>query len=221
MRVKGYRMRDLSLEANSLLEEYLEKLRKILKPLSPDEREEIVLEIKGHILDRLSLIKEEKDEVGNLKTVLEKLGDPEVYAPGFVTDYILDKGVKEKSVSLIFKGLLRWGFSTITGLVSVIFFFALYLLSFSLAIIGILKPLFPKDIGLFVKGGSFEGLGYIKNVSSDPQIKELLGYAFIPIAIISGILIFFVATWLLKKTIKLRWELSKDLKNRLEDKSRG
>jgi hypothetical protein len=221
MRVKGYRMKELSPQANSLLEEYLEKLRKILKPLSPDEREEIVLEIKGHILDSLSLIKEEKDEVGNLKTVLEKLGDPEVYAPGFVTDYILEKGMKGKSLSLIFKGLLRWGFSTITGFVSVIFFFALYLLSFSLVIIGILKPFFPKDIGLFVKGESFEGLGYIKNVSSVPQIKELLGYAFVPMAIISGILIFFVTTRLLKKTIKLRLELSKNLKSRLEDKRGG
>jgi hypothetical protein len=214
-------MKELSPQANSLLEEYLVKLRKILKPLSPDEKEEIVLEIKGHILDRLSLIKEEKDEVGNLKAVLEKLGDPEVYAPGFVTDYILEKGMKGKSLSLIFKGLLRWGFSTITGLVSVIFFFALYLSSFSLAIIGMLKPFFPKDIGLFVKGGRFEVLGYIKNVSSDPQIKEVLGYAFIPIAIISGVLIFFVATQLLKKTIKLRLELSKNLKSWLEEKSRG
>jgi len=214
-------MKELSPQANSLLEEYLEKLRKILKPLSPEEREEIVLEIKGHILESLTLFKEGTNEVGNLKIVLEKLGDPKGYAPGFVTDYILDKGVKEKSLSLIFKGLLRWGFSTITGLVSVIFFFALYLLSFSLAIIGILRPFFPKDIGLFVKGGSFEGLGYIKNVSSDPQIKELLGYAFVPMAIILGLLIFFVATRLLKKTIKLRLELSKNLKNRLEDKGRG
>jgi uncharacterized membrane protein len=197
-------MKDLSPQANPLLEEYLEKLRKILKPLSPEESEEIVLEIKGHILESLSLIKEEKDEVKNLTAVLEKLGDPEDYAPGFVTDYILEKGVKEKSIGLIFRGFLRWGFSTITGFVSVILFFALYLLSFSLVIIGILKPFFPKDIGFFVKGKSFEGLGYIKNVSSDPQIKELLGYAFVPMAIILGILIFFVATWLLKKIIKLR-----------------
>ena len=214
-------MKELSPKANSLLEEYLERIRKILKPLTAEEKEEIVLEIKGHILESLTLIKEEKDEVKNLKAVLEKLGDPEDYAPGFVTDYILEKGVKEKSIGLIFQGLLRWGFSTITGFVSVIFFFTLYLLSFSLVIIGILKPFFPKDIGLFVKGESFEGLGYIKNVSSVPQIKEELGYAFIPMAIILGILIFFVATWLLKKTIKLRWKLSKNLKNRLEDKSRG
>jgi len=214
-------MKELSPKANSLLEEYLERIRKILKPLTAEEKEEIVLEIKGHILESLTLIKEEKDEVKNLKAVLEKLGDPEDYAPGFVTDYILEKGVKEKSIGLIFQGLLRWGFSTITGFVSVIFFFVLYLLSFCLVMVGILKPFFPKDIGLFVKGESFEGLGYIKNVSSDPQIKEVLGYAFIPMAIISGILIFFVATRLLKKTIKLRWELSKNLKNRLEDKSRG
>jgi len=214
-------MKELSPKANPLLEEYLEKLRKILKPLSPEESEEIVLEIKGHILESLTLIKEEKDEVKNLTAVLEKLGDPEDYAPGFVTDYILEKGVKEKSIGLIFRGFLRWGFSTITGFVSVILFFALYLLSFSLVIIGILKPFFPKDIGFFVKGKSFEGLGYIKNVSSVPQIKELLGYAFVPMAIISGILIFFVTTRLLKKTIKLRLELSKNLKNRLEDKGRG
>lgn len=197
-------MNDLSPDLKKVLEEYLHHLGEILKSLPQDEREEIVLEIKGHIEDKLSRSIRGGSSIDSLKNILDRLGKPEDYAYEFVTDYLLNKGIERRKISMVFKGLLRWGCNTLVGFFYSLFFFAAYLISVSFVIIGIMKPILPEKVGFFLRNGKFENFGLIMGVTNDPNVQEVLGYWLIPIALIIGILGFFVTSWLLKRVIHNR-----------------
>ncbi|MDP2960321.1 MAG: DUF1700 domain-containing protein, partial [candidate division Zixibacteria bacterium] len=190
-------MKELSPEANILLEDYLRKLKEVLRPLPEKEREEIVLEIEGHIEERLAQFLKEGNETDVLKNILNRLGKPEECASEFVTDYLLSKGMEQRSVIKIIKGLLRWGCSTLIGFFYALFFFVSYLVSISFVFIGIMKPIFPESVSLFLKEGSLEGFGFFTGASFDPNTQEILGYWVIPISLFTGIVWFLVTNRLL------------------------
>jgi len=198
-------MAELSPDSKKLLEDYLQNLKEVLKPLPEKEKDEIVLEIKGHIQERMSQSSQAEDNAEALKNALIRLGKPEEYAFEFVTDYLLSRGIEKKKVWMIFKGLLRWGCNTLAGFFYSLFFFASYLISASFVFIGIMKPIFPEKVGFFLRNGRFENFGLIMGVTDNPNMQEVLGYWIIPIALIIGIVCFFVTTWLLKKVIRNRF----------------
>ena len=186
-------------KSKDLVQTYLDKLRGELKKLPEKEKEEILLEIKGHIEERIAQGKE-------LSEIFKKLGEPSSFAQEFITQSFLSQGIATKSVPLILKGMLRWGITTLTGFFFGLLFFSLYLLSLGLVVVALLKPFFPQEIGLFVKDGNFWGWGYEKGVQNISNTNDILGYAFILIALIIGVLIFLVTTWFLKRVIKIYFE---------------
>jgi len=198
-------MEELGPESKKLLEDYLQKLKEVLKPLPEKEKDEIVLEIRGHIQERMSQSSQAEDNVEALKSALVRLGRPEEYGSEFVTDYLLSKGIERKHAGMIFRGLLRWGCNTLVGFFYSLFFFASYLISASFVLVGIMKPIFPEKVGFFLRNGRFENFGLIMGVTDSPNMQEVLGYWIIPIALVIGIAWFFVTTWLLKKVIRNRF----------------
>jgi uncharacterized membrane protein len=198
-------MEELSPESKKLLEEYLQKLRGVLKSLPEEERDEIILEIKGHIQERIAQSSQAEGDTEVLKNALFRLGKPEEYGFEFVTDYLLSKGIERKKAWMIFKGLLRWGCNTLAGFFYSLFFFASYLISAGFVIIGIIKPIFPESVGFFLIEGRFEGFGYMSGITQKPGVQEVLGYWVIPLVLIIGLVWFFVTTWLLRKVIRSRF----------------
>jgi hypothetical protein len=198
-------MEELSLESKKLLEEYLRKLKEVLRPLPEKEKEEIVLEIKGHIQERISQSSQAEDNAEALKNALARLGKPEEYGFEFVTDYFLSQGIERKHAGMIFKGLLRWGCNTLVGFFYSIFFFVSYLISASFVIVGIMKPIFPEKVGFFLRDGKVQNFGLVMGVTDRQGMHEVLGYWIIPIALVIGIARFFVTTWLLKKVVGSRF----------------
>ena len=198
-------MEELSPESKEILEDYLQKLKEVLMPLPEKEKDEIILEIKGHIQDRMTQFSQGEDNAEALKSALIRLGKPEEYAFEFVTDYLLSKGMERKKAWMIFKGLLRWGCNTLVGFFYSLFFFVSYLIAASFVFIGIMKPIFPEKVGFFLRNGRLENFGLIMGVTDNPNIQEVLGYWIIPIALVIGIAWFFVTTWLLKKVIRNRF----------------
>ena len=198
-------MEELSPESEKLLEEYLQELRGVLKPLPEKERDEIILEIKGHIQERIAQSSQAEGDTEVLKNALFRLGKPEEYAFEFVTDYLLSKGIERKKALMIFQGLLRWGCNTLVGFFYSLFFFVSYLISAGFVIIGIIKPIFPESVGFFLTEGRFEGFGYMSGITQKPGVQEVLGYWVIPLALIIGLVWFFVTSWLLRKVIRSRF----------------
>lgn len=198
-------MEEFSPETQKLLEDYLGKLREVLKPLPGKEKEEIVLEIKGHIEERMAQSSGAEADAEALKNALSRLGRPEEYGSEFVTDYLLSTGMERKKVWMVFKGLLRWGCNTLVGFFYSLFFFASYAISVSFVFVGIIKPIFPEQVGFFLRAGKIQNFGLIMGATNDPTMQEVLGYWIIPIALIIGIAWFLVTTWFLKKVIRNRF----------------
>jgi len=192
-------------ESKKLLEDYLQKLKEVLRPLPEKEREEIVLEIKGHIQERMAQSSQVEGDTEALQNALIRLGRPEEYGSEFVTDYLLSKGMERKHAGMIFKGLLRWGCNTLVGFFYSLFFFAFYLISVSFVFVGIMKPIFPAQVGFFLRDGKAQNFGLVMGATDRQGMHEVLGYWIIPIALVIGIAWFFVTTWLLKKVIRNRF----------------
>lgn len=198
-------MEELSTESKRLLEDYLRKLKEVLGPLPEKEREEIVLEIKGHIQERMAQSPGVVADAEALNRALSRLGRPEEYASEFVTDYLLSTGMERKKAWMVFKGLLRWGCNTLVGFFYSLFFFVSYAISVSFVFVGIMKPIFPQNVGFFLQNDRFQNFGLIMGISDDPSMHEVLGYWIIPISLVTGIAWFLATTWLLKRTIRNRF----------------
>lgn len=198
-------MEELSPESKKLLDDYLQKLIEVLKPFPEKEREEIVLEIKSHIEERMAQSTGAEAGTEALKNALSRLGRPEEYGSEFVTDYLLSMGMERKKAWMVFKGLLRWGCNTLVGFFYSIFFFSSYLISVSFIFIGIMKPIFPQNVGLFLNNGEVQNFGLIMGMTNDATMQEVLGYWIIPISLVIGIAWFLTTTWLLKRIIRNRF----------------
>ncbi|HEX9912765.1 MAG TPA: hypothetical protein VGB01_05910, partial [candidate division Zixibacteria bacterium] len=77
--------------------------------------------------------------------------------------------------------------------------------SISFVFIGVMRPIFPESVGLFLKEGSLKGFGFFTSASFDSNTQEILGYWVIPISLFIGIIWFVVTSWLLEKAIKNRF----------------
>ncbi|HVP36460.1 MAG TPA: hypothetical protein VMT04_05640 [Terriglobales bacterium] len=198
-------MTESSPETKKLLDDYLQKLKDVLRPLPEKERDEIVLEIKGHIQEKLSQSSQAEGDKEALMNALIKLGKPEEYGSEFVTDYLLSRGIERRHAGMIFKGLIRWGCNTLVGFFYSLFFFVSYSISLSFVFIGIMKPIFQEQVGFFLRDGIPQNFGFIMGAIDRQGMHEVLGYWIIPITLIIGIVWFFATTWLLKKVIRNRF----------------
>jgi hypothetical protein len=198
-------MQESSSESKKVLEDYLQRLREVLGPLPEKERDEIVLEIKGHIQERIAQSSQCVEDTEALKNALIRLGKPEEYGSEFVIDYLLSQGMERRHAGMIFRGLLRWGCNTLVGFFYSLFFFASYLISLSFVFVGIMKPIFPEQVGFFLKDGKAQNFGLVTGVTERQGMQEVLGYWIIPIGLVIGIVWFFATTWLLKKVIRNRF----------------
>jgi hypothetical protein len=201
-------------ESKKLLEDYLQKLREVLGPLPEKEIDEIALEIKEHIQERMAQSSQAEGDTEALKNALIRLGKPEEYGSEFVTDYLLSKGIERKHAGMIFKGLLRWGCNTLVGFFYSIFFFVSYSISLGFVFVGIIKPIFPEQVGFFLRDDIPQNFGFIMDATDRQNMHEVLGYWIIPIALIIGIVWFFATTWLLKKVIHNRFGFWKKYQGR-------
>jgi len=162
--------------------EYLRRLRAGLAPLPESEREEIVRETASHLLDRLEAAPVESAGRA-LSEAFAALGEPEEYASRFVTNYRISAALASGSpVAPVAQVLRMLG----TGLRAfAVGFVLLVLWSVSLGFLAtaVLKPILPRQTGLFVdaQGRPF-ALGIL-----DPEslggTRELLGWWLVPIAL--------------------------------------
>jgi len=77
-----------------------------------------------------------------------------------------------------------------------VIFSLLYLFIFS-GIFLIIAKIFNPNVGMYYKGNEFRVLGMIKNIEHS-ELKEVLGYWFIPAMFIAIIILYLTTTLLLK-----------------------
>ncbi len=182
-------MNGMSPQDAELAARYLQRLRRDLRPLPESDRTDIVAEIESHIAER-SNARDSRTE-----DILNALGDPETLARAYVEDRELSDAVHRASpLPLLATALGRATHSAtafLVGLVGVI----VYAFAISLAAVAVLKPIAPRNVGLWI-GPDSASFGFL---SMPPSTPELLGLWIAPLALVGAVICYLAATGLMKR----------------------
>ncbi len=169
--------------AHEAAQQYLDRLKRALRFLPAEDRDAIIAEIESHIADRTS--------VGgkSIADTLETLGDPDELARAYIEQYKLeDAVVRSAHPTLLITILEKTGRSLAAGFLGLISL-TCYLSSIVFAAMAVLKPILPQNVGYWV-GPHAHTLGILDKA---PENKvEVLGYWMIPVALMLGLLFFFI-----------------------------
>jgi acetyltransferase-like isoleucine patch superfamily enzyme len=173
-------------KASRLLDDYIKQLGWSLSKLPAQDREEIIQEVQVHLLDRL----ETSETVEEFRQTLQEFGPPEEYARSFLENYEVSVALASASPWQILQQNFRMIGRRSSAVLPLLVISFLYILSVCLLLIGLLKPLFPKHIGLWATSNP---LTFHFGVNLEPiPSQEVLGYWIIPLAILLGAALFMV-----------------------------
>lgn len=184
------------------IDAYLMNLRRTLGELPPEEVNEILREIRGHILERAEAAGDLSDE--RLVAILKALGRPEDIGPLYQAESLIARARSSFSPSLILRTTLRWAMVSVFGCVAFLAGMFGYLTAAALFVIAVLKPIFPDRVGAWLgpHGFSMGMMGIDEGAGS----VEVLGWWIIPVSLIGGVA-FLVGTsrflrWLLRFAVR-------------------
>jgi hypothetical protein len=183
------------------IDAYLERLRRALVALPPEEVEEIVREIHGHIVERFESM-EPFDETA-LTRILTALGNPEGIGSLYQSRAMVARARASISPLLILWTTVRWAGKSIAGIAMSLFALFGYVMGCSLLVGSILKWFHPDRVGLWVGLNIWNlSMGTLTVAERARQHEtEVLGWWLVPIGFIAGPLT------LILTTLILRWAL--------------
>jgi uncharacterized membrane protein len=175
---------------------YMDALRRQLAGLPGEEVEEILRELRGHIVERVA-----GNDPQSYKTsvdhVLGQLGTPEQIGALYRADALVAHARSGFSPALIIHATIRWATKTAIGFLGFLAGLVGYAVGGSLIVCALLKPWFPAYIGLWIGPGRL----LLGAQMPEPHSHELLGWWLIPYGLGVGVA-FIVGT-----TVFLRWML--------------
>lgn len=134
------------------VDQYCNRLLKALQQMPAAERNDVVNEVRSHILDRVEAEPKMTDQL--LAEILRSVGDPKELAVEYRTQAILRQATRSKSPLVLLRATLRWGARSVIGVVA---FFATvigYGCAAGFLLSAFLKPIIPSRIGLWLAGTS-------------------------------------------------------------------
>ncbi len=174
---------------------YLMELRRCLGELPAEEVNDILREIRGHILERAEASGELSEE--RLVAILKALGRPEEIAPLYQAESLLARARTSLSPAVVLKGMLRWAMLSARGFVLFLVGIVGYSLAVGWMIGGIGKLVAPHDVGAWLSSD-----GFSIGTNSNPAARDVLGYWLIPVGLTLGTLLFVGTTRLLRWTLR-------------------
>ena len=176
----------------SALEAYLRRLRWALQPLPAVDRDEIVAETRSHFLDRQAA-------GASIETIAAELGDAERYAQGFLENYQISTALAAGSVLQMLSTASRWVGRGVVASVGFFLALSLYLTAASWALVGLLKPVFPDQVGFWTAEGVV-AFGFVSPLR--PDAVEHLGYWIVPLSLALALVTWWLATRLLRGLLR-------------------
>jgi uncharacterized membrane protein len=204
--------------------EYLANFRKALGGVPAAEKDELIEEMRSHIVDRVA---DEAQVTGDVVSrVLSAVGDPKELASQYKTEAILRQAARSKSPWVLLRSTLRWATTGIAGFVA----FTVTLAGFGCAAVcylcALLKPIVPARVGLWISPEHTLTLGYWNGrlsgteiygisvrqpvsfvlgtlSSTNGPVREILGAWLFPVSLLAGV-VFVIAT-----TYFTRWYIRK------------
>jgi uncharacterized membrane protein len=183
------------------LDNYLSALRTHLGPLTITDREEIVREIGAHVRDSA------EESGATIQTVLARLGSAEALAAQYRDGMLIRRASQSVSPLVLLRATLRLATKGISGIV--VFFLAVlgYAFGGGMVLTALIKPVLPGNTGTWVRNGHILSSGVLFPPPPLPA-HEVLGMAYIPIALVVGSLALLFTTWAIRNFLRLsqRWQ---------------
>jgi uncharacterized membrane protein len=169
---------------------YLERLERALRPLPPTERDAVGAEIRSHIAERSAA------PDAPIAAILAALGEPEDLARAYLEDHEMAAALHRASPGRLLASILGRATRSLTALAVGLTAVILYALGLSFALVAIMKPIAPANVGLWRGPGSFS-MGFL--ASPGPSTSELLGLWIVPLGLIAAVICYLAATALIKR----------------------
>jgi uncharacterized membrane protein len=172
------------------------ELRRCLGELPPEEVNDILREIRGHILERAEASGELSEE--RLVAILKALGRPEEIAPLYQAESVMARARTSLSPSVVLRGMLRWAMVSVRGFAIFLAGLIGYGLGIGLIIAAVGKIFAPAEVGAWLYPGGFS----IGTHSGGAGARDVLGYWLIPVGLTIGSLSIVGTTRLLRWTLR-------------------
>jgi len=188
-------------ESQKTIDAYLMALRKQLRELMDEDANDIVEEIRAHILDKTS----SQGVTGNVSSTLAALGTPAELASRYRTDELLKRARVTHSPVVSLHSLFRWATLSLVGLVVFLVSVVGYCLGGMLVMIALIKAMNPHSTGLWVVyvPDHTWSASFGSGAQPPPHGYDPLGLWLIPIGLFLGsgllFLTFRFGTWSIRK----------------------
>jgi uncharacterized membrane protein len=190
-------MTDRTEPVQDQVDSYLVALRQQLSGLPAEDVDEILRELRGHILERAAASDSGQSQTP-VEQILRQLGTPEQIGSLYRADALVAHARASFSPALIIRTTIRWASKTGLGFSAFLAGVMGYALGAALIVCAILKPIFPASVGLWI---SRHGILLGAEMPRPPLGRELLGWWIIPYGLVIG------SSFLLGTTVFLRWML--------------
>ena len=162
---------------------WLKAFETALRPLPADLRADVVREIAGHL--------NERSEAGGLAPALAAMGRPGDMARPYVEDFQMTEALAGTNPADVVLAVLGRARRSLVALGVAVAGGLFYLLAFSFALITVLKPVTPRNVGLWNRDGHFNFGAVYGTADLGP---DLLGYWILPLCVGLSVVCFMAAT---------------------------
>ena len=170
--------------------------RSLLAVLPRDVARDAVREIDSHLRDRIAATAATSDERSALEKILSELGPPQRVAQAYSVERTVDEAVVTGKLFAILRAMSHVAMTGISSFFAALGLFIGYAIGAAFLILGIMKPIFPANIGFWVNDdGPLYGFDLAWRMGVGPGIRhEHLagGYWVMPICLGVGFGVVFV-----------------------------
>jgi uncharacterized membrane protein len=171
---------------------YLFVLERSLRSfLPPEVVRDAVREIESHLRERVATADGMPNERETLEKILAELGPPLRVAQAYSAERTVDEAVATGRVVPMARAVWHIAVTTLVGSAVATGLFSAYAAGLAFIIIGILKPIFPNNVGLMLVNGVPRNFGALFPLP--PGVTVYGGYGTIPVSIACGVAVLVLA----------------------------
>jgi hypothetical protein len=174
-------------DSQQRVDAYLEKLRRLLRGMNPEDAREIIEELRSHITEKAAV--SGQLTAAAVRAALSELGTPEELASQYTTDDLLMRAEVSRSPVRILESLFRWASLSAGGFFVLLGSIVGYFLGGAFMWCGMLKVIHPQTAGLWLLA---DNLGVTRislrmGFGSPPAGgRDILGWWVVPVGLVVG-----------------------------------
>lgn len=180
--------------AAAMRAEYLQAAARVLSPLPPHERDDLLLEIESHLAESMQHadgLSSHADEETRLRDAIARLGNPREFLRPIVADYLLAAGTSTYRPWILARGLYANLFSGARAAAVSLVFGLAYVLLAIFAAMALLKGFLPRHVGYFIYPDGTRSFGVVANTTA---AREALGWWVVPVSLACFALLYVAVT---------------------------